>query len=140
LPNSQPVQNGHHPLGQGWRVTDLDEDSGTVIMTAPDGTRECWAMPVQREGEPPYTADVVRGYDGRPLLNPGTRVRLKREEGDPPLEGWVQPYDMEYSSGTFPVKFDDGIWRKMDASYLKVLEEPLPPALRKNKNAPNQRR
>ncbi len=43
----------------------------------------------------------------RPLLDAGAWVGLQRDGR--PLRGMVQPYEPQYSHGTFPVRFDDGI-------------------------------
>ncbi|MDQ4039738.1 MAG: hypothetical protein M3313_15655 [Actinomycetota bacterium] len=56
---------------------------------------------------------------GRPLLDIGTRVSLQRDGR--PLGGVVQPYEPQYSDGTFPVRFDDGIWRKMSVRDVTVV-------------------
>jgi len=53
------------------------------------------------------------------LLDAGTRVSLQREGC--PLGGVVQPYEPQYSDGTFPVRFDDGIWRTMSARDVTVV-------------------
>ncbi|MGH3799845.1 MAG: hypothetical protein ACRDTD_06890 [Pseudonocardiaceae bacterium] len=34
------------------------------------------------------------------------------------------PHAPEYSQGSFPVRFDDGIWEILDTSYVTVLELP----------------
>jgi hypothetical protein len=47
-----------------------------------------------------------REYDDRRLKRDPT-VHCSHEH----LRGTVMPYDMQYSRGTFPVRFDDGIWR-----------------------------
>jgi len=39
----------------------------------------------------------------------------------------VQPYEPEYSDGTFPVRFDDGIWRKMNINDVTVVAPPPAP-------------
>ncbi len=62
---------------------------------------------------------------GRPLLDAGTRVCLQRD-GAAPLGGVVQPYEPEYSDGTFPVRFDDGIWRRMTARDVSVVTPQSP--------------
>ena len=60
----------------------------------------------------------------RPLLPPGTRVqgtaasRVQR--------GVVFCYEPQYSSGTFPVLFEDGITRRRSADDCVVLEEDSP--------------
>ncbi len=59
---------------------------------------------------------------GRPLLGAGTRVSVQRDGGS--LGGVVQPYEPQYSDGTFPVRFDDGIWRKMTARDVTVMAPP----------------
>jgi len=56
------------------------------------------------------------------LLDPGTRVSLRRDGR--PLGGVVQPYEPQYSDGTFPVRFDDGIWRKMTINDVTVVAPP----------------
>jgi len=70
------------------------------------------------------TAGLV-SRTGRPLLDAGTRVSL-RCDGDP-LGGVVQPYEPEYSDGTFPVRFDDGIWRTMTVRDVTVVTPPAAP-------------
>lgn len=68
----------------------------------------------------------------RPLLDPGTRVCLQRE--GVPLGGVVQPYEPQYSDGTFPVRFDDGIWRKMTVNDVTVVAPPAPVTGRKGRS------
>jgi hypothetical protein len=63
------------------------------------------------------------------LLDAGTRVSLRRD-GDP-LGGVVQPYEPEYSDGTFPVRFDDAIWRTMTVRDVTVVAPPAPVTHRK---------
>lgn len=70
---------------------------------------------------------------GRPLLDAGTRVRTQL--GGCPLGGVVQPYEPEYSHGTFPVRFDDGIWRKMTIDDVTVVAPPTPITRRKGRHA-----
>ncbi|MCA1674230.1 MAG: hypothetical protein LC799_19250 [Actinobacteria bacterium] len=65
---------------------------------------------------------------GRALLDAGTRVSIQRHGG--PLGGVVQPYEPEYSDGTFPVRFDDGIWRKMNINDVTVVAPPPAPDTR----------
>jgi hypothetical protein len=60
----------------------------------------------------------------RPLLDVGTRVSLQCD-GEP-LGGVVQPYEPEYSDGTFPVRFDDGVWRTMTVRDVTVVAPPAP--------------
>jgi hypothetical protein len=31
------------------------------------------------------------------------------------------PHEPEYSHGSFPVRFDDGIWEVLDVSYVTVV-------------------
>jgi len=59
------------------------------------------------------------------LLDARTRVCVQRDEGS--LGGVVQPYEPEYSDGTFPVRFDDGIWRKMNINDVTVVAPPPAP-------------
>jgi len=40
---------------------------------------------------------------------PGTRVRVVGTG----REGEVMPYEMQWESHSFPVRFSDGIWRRM---------------------------
>ncbi|MCA1671892.1 MAG: hypothetical protein LC799_06690 [Actinobacteria bacterium] len=68
----------------------------------------------------------------RPLLDVGTRVSVQRDGG--PLGGVVQPYEPEYSDGTFPVRFDDGIWRKMTVRDVTVVASPAPVSRRKGRS------
>ena len=68
----------------------------------------------------------------RPLLDPGTRVSLQCAGG--PLGGVVQPYEPQYSDGTFPVRFDDGIWRKMTVNDVTVVAPPAPVTRRKGRS------
>ena len=53
-------------------------------------------------------------------LPAGTRVQ-KRETGHRIRAGTVMPYEPEYSRGSFPVRFDDGVWEVLNASYVTVL-------------------
>jgi len=46
----------------------------------------------------------------------------------------VQPYEPQYSDGTFPVRFDDGIWRKMTANDVTVVAPPAPLTHRKERS------
>ncbi|MGH3889225.1 MAG: hypothetical protein ACRDSZ_22150 [Pseudonocardiaceae bacterium] len=62
------------------------------------------------------TTDSSGGF-GLPV---GTRV-LKRDRC---RRGTVMPHAPEYSRGSFPVAFDDGIWEILDTSYVTVLELP----------------
>ena len=39
----------------------------------------------------------------------------------------MQPYEPEYSDGTFPVRFDDGIWRTMTVRDVTVVTPPAAP-------------
>jgi len=68
---------------------------------------------------------------GRPLLDAGTRVSLQRDEGT--LGGVVQPYEPQYSDGTFPVRFDDGIWRTMTVNDVTVVAPPAPATRQKGR-------
>ncbi len=68
----------------------------------------------------------------RPLLDPGTRVSLRRDGR--PLGGVVQPYEPQYSDGTFPVRFDDGIWRTMTVNDVTVVALPEPLTHRKGRS------
>jgi hypothetical protein len=70
----------------------------------------------------------------RPLLEAGTRVSLQRD-GEP-LGGVVQPYEPQYSDGTFPVRFDNGIWRTMTANDVTVVAPPTPVPHRKGQQPP----
>ena len=69
---------------------------------------------------------------GRPLLDVGTRVSLRCDGC--PLGGVVQPYEPQYSDGTFPVRFDDGIWRKMTVNDVTVVAPPAPVTRRKGRS------
>jgi hypothetical protein len=42
--------------------------------------------------------------------------------GSRPRFGTVMPHEPEYSHGSFPVRFDDGIWEMLDVSYVTVVE------------------
>lgn len=53
------------------------------------------------------------------MLDAGTRVSLPRDGR--PLGGVVQPYEPQYSDGTFPVRFEDGIWRRMSVRDVTVV-------------------
>ncbi len=68
---------------------------------------------------------------GRPLLDVGTRVSIRRD--GKPLGGVVQPYEPQFSDGTFPVRFDDGIWRKMTSNDVTVVAPPKPVPRRKGR-------
>ncbi len=62
----------------------------------------------------------------RPLrlagLAVGTRVvRDHRPPGARPRLGTVMPCDPEFSRGCFPVRFDDGVWERCNASDVTVL-------------------
>ena len=48
-----------------------------------------------------------------------------------PLGGVVQPYEPQYSDGTFPVRFDDAIWRTMTVRDVTVVAPPAPVTHRK---------
>jgi hypothetical protein len=52
----------------------------------------------------------------------GTRVQKGR--GARTRTGVVMHHEPEHSHGSFPVRFDDGIWEMLDASYVTVLEPP----------------
>lgn len=69
----------------------------------------------------------------RPLLDAGTRVSLQRDGGF--LSGVVQPYEPQYSDGTFPVRFDNGVWRTMTANDVTVVAPPAPLVHRKGQQA-----
>lgn len=45
----------------------------------------------------------------------GTHVQNRRT-GRQRRTGVVMPHEPEYSRGCFPVRFDDGIWERCDAS------------------------
>jgi hypothetical protein len=71
-----------------------------------------------------------REYDNRGLKRDPS-VHCSHEH----LRGIVQPYDMEYSRGIFPVRFDDGIWRMEMAGDVWVVvpdatEEPASTVLK----------
>ncbi len=53
-----------------------------------------------------------------------------------PLGGVVQPYEPQYSDGTFPVRFDNGIWRTMTANDVTVVAPPTPVPHREGTAAP----
>lgn len=55
------------------------------------------------------------GVDRTVGLPIGTRVC---KPGSRPRFGTVMPHEPEYSSGDFPVRFDDGFWEVLDASYV----------------------
>jgi hypothetical protein len=57
--------------------------------------------------------------EGLPI---GTRVQ--KATGRRVREGVVMPHEPEHSHGSFPVRFDDGIWEMLDASYVTVLAPP----------------
>jgi hypothetical protein len=71
-------------------------------------------------------------WTGRPLLAVGARVSLRRDRW--PLGGVVQPYEPQYSDGTFPVRFDDGDWRRMTVNDVTVVAPPAPVARRKGRS------
>lgn len=54
-------------------------------------------------------------------LPAGTRVQMRSR---PQLQGVVMPYEPGCSRGAFPVRLDDGIWRKCNASDVIVLTQP----------------
>lgn len=37
--------------------------------------------------------------------------------------GTVMPHQPEFSRGSFPVRFDDGIWEVLDVSYVAVVQQ-----------------
>ena len=79
------------------------------------------SFPVSIHGEP--RRDTPR----RPLLPPGTKVQTAA--ADRVQQGVVLPYDQQYSWGTFPVLYADGITRRGSATECVVLEgdDPDPP-------------
>jgi hypothetical protein len=74
---------------------------------------------------------------GRPLLDAGTRVSIPRD--GKPLGGVVQPYEPQFSDGTFPVRFDDGVWRRMTSNDVTVVAPPEPTPRRKGRVRVNWR-
>ena len=68
------------------------------------------------------TGDPLVSRSRRALLDAGTRVTIQRDGH--PFGGVVQPYEPEYSDGTFPVRFDDGIWRTMTVNDVTVVAPP----------------
>ncbi len=50
----------------------------------------------------------------------GTRV-ANRGTGRRRRTGTVMPHEPEHSQGSFPVRFDDGIWEVLDAFYVTVV-------------------
>ena len=64
------------------------------------------------------TGDPVVSRPRRALLDAGTRVSIQCD--GPPFGGVVQPYEPEYSDGTFG-GFDDGIWRTMTVDDVTVV-------------------
>lgn len=58
----------------------------------------------------------------RPLLAPGTRV-VGTAAGRT-QHGVVMPYEQEFSQGTFPVRFDDQVWRTRSSEALTVTAPP----------------
>lgn len=53
-------------------------------------------------------------------LPAGTRV-WKDRTGNGAKFGTVMPHQAKYSHGSFPVRFDDGIWEVLDVSYVTVV-------------------
>jgi hypothetical protein len=75
---------------------------------------------VPDRGEVPVVdGDLVTVNEGLPV---GTRVQ--KGAGCYVRAGTVMPHEPEYSRGGFPVRFDDGIWEMLDASYVTVLAPP----------------
>jgi hypothetical protein len=66
----------------------------------------------------------MNSINGRPAewgLPAGTRVQMKNRAQQ---KGTVMPYEPEYSHGAFPVRLDNGIWQKCNASDVIVLTQP----------------
>lgn len=77
-------------------------------------------MPVLSTGAAAQTGtkpDMSRALPNLP--EPGTRVTLMFRGN--PRHGTVQPYDLQWSHGAFPVRFDDGQWRSL--SSREVIRE-----------------
>lgn len=66
------------------------------------------------------TAEPPRGHGASAGLPIGTRVQ-RRGTGRRTRTGVVMHYEPEHSRGTFPVRWDSGIWEKCDASDVIVL-------------------
>lgn len=68
-----------------------------------------------------FRGPVVRLWGDRvsPGIPAGTRVQMKGTGHR--RQGIVMPYEPEYSHGSFPVRFDDGIWQVLNASYVVVV-------------------
>lgn len=63
--------------------------------------------------------DVPAVSEGLPV---GTWVQ--KATGRRKRAGVVMPHEPEHSRGSFPVRFDDGFWEVLDASYVTVLAPP----------------
>jgi hypothetical protein len=50
--------------------------------------------------------------------------RVQKGTGRRARTGTVMPHEPEHSRGGFPVRFDDGVWEVLDASYVSVLAPP----------------
>ncbi len=57
-----------------------------------------------------------------PLPDPGTHVLDGL--GTSHRRGVVMPYDVQYSDGTFPVCFEDQVWRRRRAHEVTVTAPP----------------
>ena len=55
-------------------------------------------------------------------LSIGTRVR--KGTGARARTGVVMPHEPEHTHGSFPVRFEDGIWERCDATEVTVLAPP----------------
>ncbi|MGH3802410.1 MAG: hypothetical protein ACRDTD_20245, partial [Pseudonocardiaceae bacterium] len=69
----------------------------------------------------------------------GTRV-WNRQPGARARFGTVMPHEPLYSHGSFPVCFDDHIWRIMDVSYVTAVSAEQEDAIRSQRNAKRRQR
>lgn len=88
-----------------------------VAAGVPDDLRE-----PDCSGQLPPPAGNPSGDRVSAGLPVGTRVQARGTGRR--RQGVVMPYEPEYSHGSFPVRFDDGIWEVLNASYVIALAPP----------------
>ena len=115
-------QSGEH-LRPEVRLVDV-QPSGDGHPVRPVGQATLNGPPLDCGPTPRDGGDLAVSRTGRPLLDAGTRVSLPRDGR--PLGGVVQPYEPQYSDGTFPVRFEDGIGRRMTARDVSVVTPQSP--------------
>ncbi len=108
---------GALPVGSGKHALRGRKRRAMVAARVPDDLREPGCS-----GQLPAPAGSPSGDRVSAGLPAGTRVQARGTGRR--RQGVVMPHDPEYSHGSFPVRFDDGIWEVLDTSYVIALALP----------------